>query len=192
MVSVNQKQRDRSLESLRDNVEGVVEEAREAAQEFAQSVKPKLRGWLHAGMAPLALLAGLVLVVFAPSQNGRITAAVFTLTAFLLFGTSAVYHRGDWSPRTTDVLKRLDHSNIFLIIAGSYTAFRDEFLARYVPASEQVREDDRDASSGLVPATGPRCRLRLGPGRSRCRLLAPAELGAIAPRGMQDDGELAR
>ncbi len=123
MVSVNQKQRDRSLESLRDNVEGVVEEAREAAQEFAQSVKPKLRGWLHAGMAPLALLAGLVLVVFAPSQNGRITAAVFTLTAFLLFGTSAVYHRGDWSPRTTDVLKRLDHSNIFLIIAGSYTPF---------------------------------------------------------------------
>lgn len=117
------QRREGPLESLRDNVEGVVGEAREAAQELALVVKPKLRGWLHAGMAPLALIAGLVLVVFAPSQTGRITAAVFTLTAFLLFGTSAVYHRGNWSPRVTDVLKRVDHSNIFLIIAGSYTPF---------------------------------------------------------------------
>jgi len=117
------KRRERSLESLRENVGGAVEDAREAAQEFADAVKPKLRGWLHAGMAPVALLAGLVLVVFAPSQSGRITAAVFTLTAFLLFGTSAVYHTGRFSPRVSDLLKRLDHSNIFLIIAGSYTPF---------------------------------------------------------------------
>jgi hemolysin III len=115
--------RERTLDTLRDSVEDAVGEAREAASEFAHSVKPKLRGWLHAGMAPVALVAGLVLVVFAPSQNGRITAAVFTLTAFLLFFTSAVYHRGHWSPRVTDVLKRLDHSAIFLIIAGSYTPF---------------------------------------------------------------------
>jgi hemolysin III len=115
--------RERPLESLRDNVEGVVDEAREAASEFAHAVRPRLRGWLHAGMAPVALVAGIALVVFAPSQNGRITAAVFTLTAFALFFTSAVYHRGHWSPRVTDVLKRLDHSNIFLIIAGSYTPF---------------------------------------------------------------------
>lgn len=120
---MRQKQRERPLESLRDNVEGVVGEAREAAQEFAEHVKPRLRGWLHAAMAPVALLAGMVLVVLAPSRSGRITAAVFTLTAFLLFATSAVYHRGNWSPRVTDVLKRLDHSNIFLIIAGSYTPF---------------------------------------------------------------------
>lgn len=111
------------MEALRDNVEGVVGEAREAAQEFAQHVKPRLRGWLHAGMAPVALLAGMVLIVLAPSRNGRITAAVFTVTAFMLFATSAVYHRGSFSPRMTDLLKRLDHSNIFLIIAGSYTPF---------------------------------------------------------------------
>ncbi|MGA8046428.1 MAG: hemolysin III family protein [Dermatophilaceae bacterium] len=115
--------RERTLEGLRDSVEDAVGEARDAAHEFAASVKPRLRGWLHAGMAPIALVAGIVLVVFAPSQNGRITAAVFTLTAFLLFFTSAVYHRGSWSPRVADVLKRLDHSNIFLIIAGSYTPF---------------------------------------------------------------------
>lgn len=115
--------RERTLENLRDSVEDAVDEAREAAHELAHSVKPKLRGWLHVGMAPVALIAGLVLVVFAPSQNGRITAAVFTLTAFLLFFTSAVYHRGHWSPKVAGVLKRLDHSAIFLIIAGSYTPF---------------------------------------------------------------------
>jgi hemolysin III len=86
-------------------------------------VKPKLRGWLHAGTAPLAVAAGLVLVALAPTTTGRVTAAVFTVCAGLLFGTSAVYHRGTWSPRTTMLLKRLDHSNIFLIIAGSYTPF---------------------------------------------------------------------
>lgn len=120
---MSRKRRERPLETLRDNVEGVVGDARDAAQEFAQHVRPRLRGWLHVGMAPVALLAGLVLVVLAPSQNGRITAAVFTVTAFMLFTTSAVYHRGSFSPRTTDLLKRLDHSNIFLIIAGSYTPF---------------------------------------------------------------------
>lgn len=117
------RRREGPLETLRDNVEGVVGEAREAAQELAQHVKPRLRGWLHAGMAPVALLAGMVLVVLAPSRSGRITAAVFTVTAFMLFATSAIYHRGTFSPRVTDLLKRLDHSNIFLIIAGSYTPF---------------------------------------------------------------------
>ena len=48
---------------------------------------------------------------------------VFVITAAMLFGTSAVYHRGNWSQKVHQVLKRLDHSNIFLIIAGSYTPF---------------------------------------------------------------------
>lgn len=120
---MQQPRRERSLETLRDNVGEAVGDAREAAQGIVEELKPKLRGWLHAGMAPLALIAGLVLIVLAPSQNGRITAAVFTLTAVLLFGTSAVYHRGRWSPKVSDWLKRFDHSNIFLIIAGSYTPF---------------------------------------------------------------------
>ena len=83
--------------------------------------KPLLRGWLHAVAAPVALLAGLVLVVFAPTLAGRGSVAIFTLTAALLFGTSAVYHRGSWSERAGAVLRRLDHANIFLIIAGTYT-----------------------------------------------------------------------
>lgn len=83
--------------------------------------KPLLRGWLHLGAAPLALIAGMVLVVAAPELPGRISTAIFTLTAVMLFGTSAVYHRGNWSPGTSAVLRRLDHANIFLIIAGTYT-----------------------------------------------------------------------
>lgn len=89
----------------------------------ATFVKPRLRGWLHLGMAPVALAAGIVLVALSPTAARHWSAAVFTSTAVLLFGTSAIYHRGTWSPRVDSLLKRLDHSNIFLIIAGTYTPF---------------------------------------------------------------------
>ncbi len=85
--------------------------------------KPHLRGWLHAGMTPLVIIAGLVLVLVAAPGPPRIAAAIFVASAALLFGTSALYHRGHWGPRAHAVLKRLDHSNIFVIIAGSYTPF---------------------------------------------------------------------
>jgi hemolysin III len=86
--------------------------------------KPRLRGWLHAAMFPAALTGGVVLTALTGgSTSGRIACAVYTLTACLLFGISALYHRGSWSPRTRAVLRRLDHANIFLIIAGTYTPF---------------------------------------------------------------------
>src|SRR4029450_873917 len=91
--------------------------------DLVAAVKPRLRGWLHAATFPLALVAGIVLSVLAPPGAPRGGAVVFTVTAALLFGTSAVYHRGHWSARVSGVLKRLDHSSIFLIIAGSYTPF---------------------------------------------------------------------
>lgn len=84
-------------------------------------VKPRLRGWIHAGTFPVALAAGIVLIVLAPPTAPRVAAFVFALTTALLFGTSAVYHRGNWSPRANALLRRADHSNIFLIIAGTYT-----------------------------------------------------------------------
>ncbi|PPK98885.1 hemolysin III [Kineococcus xinjiangensis] len=95
----------------------------DSAAAAVEAVKPKLRGWLHAGTFPVALVAGAVLVVLAPAGAPRAAAAVFAVTAVLLFGTSALYHRGTWSPRWEAVLRRLDHSNIFLIIAGTYTPF---------------------------------------------------------------------
>ena len=94
-----------------------------------QDIKPHLRGWLHAGMAPVALVLGIVLVSLSPAEY-RWAAALYSLTAVMLFGVSAVYHRFAWSPRTTKLLKRLDHSNIFLIIAGSYTPFAVVLLPR--------------------------------------------------------------
>lgn len=85
------------------------------------AVKPLLRGWIHAGMAPLVVAAAIVLVVLSPTTAARVANVVFGASAILLFGTSAVYHRGRWSPRVAGVLRRLDHTNIFLIIAGTYT-----------------------------------------------------------------------
>ncbi|MGI8331839.1 PAQR family membrane homeostasis protein TrhA [Actinomadura scrupuli] len=95
----------------------------ERAGELAQAVKPRLRGWLHAGTFPLALVAGTVLVALGPTLAARLSAAVYSLTSALLFGVSAAYHRGQWSPRVDGLLRRFDHANIYLIIAGTYTPF---------------------------------------------------------------------
>jgi len=86
-------------------------------------MKPKLRGWLHAATSPLALAAGIVLIALAPTGPAAAAAAAFAVTSVVLFATSAIYHRGRWSPRVESVFKRIDHANIFLIIAGSYTPF---------------------------------------------------------------------
>ena len=96
-------------------------DVKDAVEEAAQAVKPRLRGWIHAGLAPLALVFGIVLIVLTPSGAPRLSVAMFAVATVLLFGTSAVYHRGNWSVRTAAVLRRLDHSNIFLVIAGTYT-----------------------------------------------------------------------
>ena len=83
--------------------------------------KPLMRGWLHLAMTPIALVAGIVLIVLAPTVTGRIGGAVWLLAAVELFGVSAAYHRGHWGPRTEAMLRRLDHANIFVFIAASYT-----------------------------------------------------------------------
>ncbi len=89
--------------------------------DLLDAVKPRLRGWLHAGMFPIALAAGIVLVAVAGGPQARLACAIYAATAALLFGVSAVYHRFSWGPRASAVLRRLDHANIFLIIAGTYT-----------------------------------------------------------------------
>ncbi len=97
--------------------------AASAAGELLEAVKPRLRGWLHLGTAPLALAAGIVLVCLAPTWPAKAASAVYALSSVMLFSTSAVYHVGRWSPRAQKVLRRMDHSNIYLIIAGTYTPF---------------------------------------------------------------------
>ncbi|MBF0688925.1 MAG: hemolysin III family protein [Cellulomonas sp.] len=93
----------------------------DAVEAAVENIKPRLRGWVHAGVAPFVLIAAIVLVAMSPTPAARWSNLVFGVSAVLLFGTSAVYHRGTWSPRVAGVLRRLDHTNIFLIIAGTYT-----------------------------------------------------------------------
>jgi hemolysin III len=89
--------------------------------EVVRSVKPRLRGWLHAGTSPLALVAGIVLISQAPTTTGVIGGVVFLTASVLLFGTSGLYHRFTWSRRAEAVLRRLDHANIYVFIAATYT-----------------------------------------------------------------------
>lgn len=94
-----------------------------AAEANATPAKPLLRGWQHAVMFPIALIAGLILVATAPTTAGRVSSAVFAFTAVLLFGVSALLHRGTWSHAAEALVRRFDHANIYLIIAGTYTPF---------------------------------------------------------------------
>lgn len=98
-------------------------QATERLKEAGREIKPHLRGWLHLATFPLSLAAGIVLVALAPDTRTRIASAVFAVSASSLFGSSALFHRGHWGPRLHGVLRRLDHSNIFLLIAGTYTPF---------------------------------------------------------------------
>ncbi|MBT2498830.1 hemolysin III family protein [Agromyces sp. ISL-38] len=84
-------------------------------------VKPTWRGWIHAVTFPITIVAGIVLLVLAQGAPAKLASLVFVLTSMLLFGNSALYHRFDWNPKTKLLLKRIDHANIFLLIAGTYT-----------------------------------------------------------------------
>jgi len=95
----------------------------ELLKEAAREIKPKLRGWLHLATFPLSLVAGIVLISLSPDNTTRVASTVFAVSSTSLFGVSALFHRGHWSPRWHGVLRRLDHSNIFLLIAGTYTPF---------------------------------------------------------------------
>lgn len=83
--------------------------------------KPLMRGWLHAIASPLSLAAGIVLICLAHGTSLKWACAVFMTCSLVLFTNSAVYHLGDWSPTVTNILRRIDHVNIFLLIAGTYT-----------------------------------------------------------------------
>ena len=119
--SVQPAESGKHVEAGAASVESAAASVGSAAATLPQLLKPRLRGWLHAGMFPAVLASGVFLTALAGSTRGRLACAVYTLTACLLFGISALYHRGDWSPRVTALLRRLDHANIFLIIAGTYT-----------------------------------------------------------------------
>jgi hemolysin III len=110
-------------DSVRTGFDSFATHVSEHWAEGVAEVKPRLRGWLHLGAVPATLAAGVVLVALSPTATTRVGSAVYAVCSVLLFTVSAVYHRGHWSPRVQGVLKRFDHANIFLLIAGTYTPF---------------------------------------------------------------------
>lgn len=99
----------------------LVEDVLDHGPDDPTTVKPTWRGWIHAGTFPVAIVLGVMLISLAHGVPAKVSSTVFVLSSLLLFGVSALYHRFNWKDRTKKVLKRLDHANIFLLIAGSYT-----------------------------------------------------------------------
>jgi hemolysin III len=88
------------------------------------SLKPRLRGVFHQWACACAVPLGLVLVIVAGTARARVALAVYAISLVALFGVSALYHRINWRSLTArDWMRRLDHSMIFVLIAGSYTPF---------------------------------------------------------------------
>jgi hemolysin III len=83
-----------------------------------------MRGWLHAGAFPISIALGMLAVALPGTLGARLAVGVYAISISALFGTSALYHRRVWSTsRSRSLMKRLDHSMIFLFIAGTYTPF---------------------------------------------------------------------
>lgn len=86
-------------------------------------VKPRLRGVLHQWAAVAAATGGVALIALSPPGRIRAGSAVYAVILVLLFTNSALYHRISWSVTARTWMKRLDHSTIFVFIAGTYTPF---------------------------------------------------------------------
>lgn len=100
------------------------ESAKEVANEALAAVKPKLRGVSHQWAFLVSLLLGAGLVFTASTPTATVAVAIYAASLSALLGTSALYHRVNW--RRPDVrrwMRRLDHSMIFFLIAGTYTPF---------------------------------------------------------------------
>jgi hemolysin III len=85
--------------------------------------RPLLRGVLHLYAAIAAVAGAAVLLLVADSAGAYVGGAIFAASLILLYGTSAAYHRITWTPTIRGLIKRLDHSMIFVLIAGTYTPF---------------------------------------------------------------------
>lgn len=84
--------------------------------------KPLMRGYLHAGAAIAAVICTIALAIMsAHDQPKQISLIIYGASSVLLFGWSALYHLGNWTPKVRALMRRVDHANIFVLIAGTYT-----------------------------------------------------------------------
>jgi hemolysin III len=84
-------------------------------------LKPRLRGVLHEYAFFVSLVCGVVLILAASDGRARVAATIYAFAVSGLLGTSALYHRVTWRPKARRWMRRLDHSMIFVLIAGTYT-----------------------------------------------------------------------
>jgi hemolysin III len=87
----------------------------------AQPIKPRLRGVSHEYAFFVSLALGVALILAASDGRARVAAAIYAVALSGLLGTSALYHRVTWRPAARRWMRRLDHSMIFVLIAGTYT-----------------------------------------------------------------------
>ncbi|HEU4944655.1 MAG TPA: hemolysin III family protein [Solirubrobacterales bacterium] len=100
------------------------EAAKEAASEAIAAVKPKLRGVSHEWAFFISLGLGAALIIAADTPQATLAVAIYAASLSALLGTSALYHRVEWKrPNARRWMRRLDHSMIFFLIAGTYTPF---------------------------------------------------------------------
>ncbi|MDX6602023.1 MAG: hemolysin [Solirubrobacterales bacterium] len=98
--------------------------AREAAGDAVAAVKPKLRGVSHEWAFFISLFLGAGLIIAAKTPKATLAVAIYAVSLSALLGTSALYHRVNWTrPNVRRWMRRLDHSMIFFLIAGTYTPF---------------------------------------------------------------------
>jgi hemolysin III len=101
-----------------------VADAKAAAEQFIARQKPRLRGVSHEWAFFVSLGAGGALVAAAPTPRATLAVAIYAASLSALLGVSALYHRVDWQrPEIRRWMRRLDHSMIFLLIAGTMTPF---------------------------------------------------------------------
>jgi hemolysin III len=120
------ERRDAALENMAEKRDAAFEtmaEAKEAAAEAIAKVKPRLRGVSHEYAFFVSLALGVLLVVLAKGPDARASVAIYAASLSALFGVSALYHRVNWKPSARRWMRRLDHTMIFFLIAGTLTPF---------------------------------------------------------------------
>jgi hemolysin III len=120
------------IDSSRPYRSAAVHQAEDLPEAFADGVaqflgRPRARGWIHVYSAVVAFIAGAALVAVSwslESTRAGLATLLYTFTIVAMFAVSGTYHRVTWqSPKARKWMKRLDHSMIFIFIAGSYTPF---------------------------------------------------------------------
>jgi hemolysin III len=98
-------------------------EAGERIEAAVDAIKPRLRGVSHNWAFFVSLAAGAVLILLANGSTATIAAGIYAFSLSGLLGVSALYHRINWQPTARRWMRRLDHTMIFVLIAGTYTPF---------------------------------------------------------------------